>query len=84
MRWMLLLTLLACRDRTPPLPDCDDMNETVVGACAVPAPLDCETASDELIRCVERVATEATVCPSLRQSIARCIVKHNYRDERWD
>lgn len=74
---LLLLPLMACRDRTPPPPACDGVNEAITTACRVPPPLDCETASDEFIRCIDKVASEATACAPMRQAISRCIIKHS-------
>jgi hypothetical protein len=75
-RMPLLLTLMACRDRTPPAPPCEGVNEAVLSVCRMPTPIDCETANDDFIRCVDKVASEATSCAPMRQAITRCVVKH--------
>ncbi len=71
---LLLLPLIACRDRTPP--PCAGVNEAVVSTCHLQAPMDCDTANDEFIRCVDQALTGATSCTLMRQKISRCVVKH--------
>ena len=73
---VLVLALSACRDRRPPLPPCSELNANVTDACpTLEPPMVCETASEDLIRCVDGVVETATECRLLRQALARCSVK---------
>ena len=83
-RWLALVglviatcvTLTACKDRRPPPPPCGDVNRAVTTACVTPAPLYCETATDDHIRCVDEAVQSMTSCGVLRQATTRCLVKY--------
>ena len=70
------LLLTGCRDRRPPPPPCGDVNAAVQAACHTPAPLYCETATDDHIRCVDEAVKEMESCGTLRQATTVCLVKH--------